>query len=115
MDIQVKDPSTGALLMLDARPEQHRGEHGFRIRHPNGSGFLIVNRSGTWRVADDHHIDAGFLINIGLALEGHSVREQTGTNAKESSQAGDDLPYTDNQPNINSGFGDEGMINPNES
>jgi hypothetical protein len=65
MDIQVKDPSTGALLLLEARPERYRGEHGFRIRHPNGSGFLVVNRSGSWRVADDHHIEADFLVNTG--------------------------------------------------
>ena len=120
MDIQVKDPSTGALLLLNARPERHKGEQGFRIRHPNGSGFLIVNRSGTWRAADDHHIDTDLLINIGLALEGHPLKEQMGSTPPEGNQPkkkelpDESLPYTDNQPNVNSGLGDEGTINPNE-
>jgi hypothetical protein len=108
MNIQVKDPSTGALLLLEAKPEQHRGEHGFRIRHPNGSGFLVVNRSGSWRVADDHHIEADFLVNIGLALEGHSVREQTGPNMKDNDQSDGNPLY------INSGMGNEGDVNPNK-
>lgn len=76
MQLEVKDPATGALLQLDAKPEQHKGEHGYRIRRPNSSGFLIVNRAGTWRSADDHHVDAGLLTNIGLALEGYDLKEQ---------------------------------------
>jgi hypothetical protein len=76
MQIEVKDPATGAILQLDAKPEQHLGEHGYRIRHPNGSGFLVVNRSGAWRSADDHHVDTALLTNIGLALEGHELKEQ---------------------------------------
>lgn len=76
MQIAVKDPATEALLQLDARPEQLHGEHGFRIRHPNGSGFFITNRSGTWRPEDGHIVDPEFLINIGLALEGHQLKEQ---------------------------------------
>ena len=78
MKIEVKDPSTGALLDLDAKPERHHGLHGFRIRHANGSSFFISNRSGTWEPADSHHLDAGFLINIGLALEGYDLSEQKG-------------------------------------
>lgn len=78
MQIEVKDPETGALLTLNAKPEHFKGMQGFRVMHPNGSNFFIANRSGTWRSADDHHIDTAFLINIGLALEGHGLREQTG-------------------------------------
>jgi hypothetical protein len=78
MQIEVKEPTTGALLQLNAKPEHFKGMQGFRIIHPNGSNFFIANRSGTWRSADDHHIDADFLINIGLALEGHQLHEQTG-------------------------------------
>ncbi|MDB4919389.1 hypothetical protein [Mucilaginibacter sp.] len=76
MHLEVKDPSTGALLRLEAKPEQIAGEHGFRIRHPNGSSFFIANRSGTWRSADDHAIDEEFLVNIGLAMEGYKLKEQ---------------------------------------
>jgi hypothetical protein len=86
MDIEVKDPATGAMLRLEARPEQVNGVHGFRIRHPNGSGFFITSQSGTWRPGDDHHIDADFLINIGLALERQKLSEQIGP----------EPPYTDN-------------------
>lgn len=76
MNIEVKDPATGALLALTAKPEHFKGTHGFRILHPNGSGFFIDNRTGTWHSADDHHIDTDFLTNIGLALEGRSIEEQ---------------------------------------
>jgi hypothetical protein len=76
MEIEVKDPATGALLQLEAKPEQHKGEHGYRIRHPNGSGFLIINRGGAWRSADDHHVEPELLANIGLALEKHNLKEQ---------------------------------------
>jgi hypothetical protein len=78
MEINVKDPKTGALLQLNAKPEQVHGVHGFRIRHPNHSGFFIANRGGVWRVMDDHHIEPEMLANIGLALEGYSIRAQTG-------------------------------------
>ena len=76
MQIEVKDPQTGALLQLEAKPEQVKGEHGYRIRHPNGSGFFIANRAGTWRSADDHFVDPEFLVNIGLALEGYDLGDQ---------------------------------------
>lgn len=76
MQLEVKDPQTGALLQLKAKPEQLKGEHGYRIRHPNGSGFFIANRAGTWRSADDHLVDPEFLVNIGLALEGYDLDEQ---------------------------------------
>ncbi|MBL4677287.1 MAG: hypothetical protein JKY70_13940 [Mucilaginibacter sp.] len=76
MKIEVKDPSTGVLLHLQAKPESFNGMHGYRILHENGSGFLIVNRSGKWQSADDHHVDADFLVNIGLALEGRGLDEQ---------------------------------------
>jgi hypothetical protein len=121
MDIQVKDPDTGALLALNAKPEQYQGIHGFRITRPNGSGFFITSRSGAWRSVDDHHIDAGLLINIGLALEGYPLKEQQVRNdTQESPEQNQDStkdssePYTDNQPNINTGIGDEGAINPNK-
>lgn len=76
MQLEVKDPQTGALLQMEAKPEQVKGIHGYRIRHPNGSGFFIANRNGTWRSADDHLVDPEFLVNIGLALEGHDLNEQ---------------------------------------
>ena len=78
MQIEVKEPATGALLRLDAKTENYKGVHGMRIRHPNGSSFFIVSKSGAWRSADDHHIDPDFLINIGLALEGRKLSEQMG-------------------------------------
>ena len=76
MEIEVKDPSTGALLHLHAKPEHFEGMHGFRISHPNGSGFFIANKGGVWRSADDHHVDNDFLANIGLALEGYEPSDQ---------------------------------------
>ncbi|MCQ6957575.1 hypothetical protein [Mucilaginibacter aquariorum] len=76
MKIGVKDPSTGALLYLQVKPENINGLHGFRIMHENGSSFLIINRLGKWQSADDHHVDAEFLVNIGLALEGEKIQEQ---------------------------------------
>jgi hypothetical protein len=88
MDIQVKDPDTGALLALNARPEQYRGIHGFRITRPNGAGFFIISRSGAWRSVDDHRIDTGLLINIGLALEGYPLREQQTVNALPENMPG---------------------------
>lgn len=107
MEINVKDPETGVLLLLDARPEQRHGVHGFRIRHPNHSGFFIANRGGAWRVMDDHRVEPELLANIGLALEGHSVREQV-------SRSSDDTFDTDNQPNVNNGIGGESIIDPNK-
>lgn len=76
MKLEVKDPSTGALLSLQAKPESFNGLHGYRILHDNGSGFLIVNKSGKWQSADDHHVEADFLVNIALALEGQSLDDQ---------------------------------------
>ena len=76
MQIEVKDPATGALLLLEAKPERYLGKQGYRIRHPNGSGFLIINRLGAWRSADDHRVEPELLANIGLALEGHQLKEQ---------------------------------------
>lgn len=76
MKIEVKDPATGALLNLDAKPERYHDLRGFRIRHKNGSSFFITNSSGKWQPADHHHIEPDFLINIGLALEGKSLHEQ---------------------------------------
>ncbi len=78
MQIEVKEPATGALLLLDARTEKYEGMHGMRIRHPNGSSFFIVPKAGAWRSADDHHVDPEFLANIGLALEGRKLSEQIG-------------------------------------
>jgi len=76
MNIKVKDPSTGALLNLDAKQEKYHDPHGVRINHPNGSSFFISNKSGTWEPADNHTIDPIFLINIGLVLEHHDLEEQ---------------------------------------
>jgi hypothetical protein len=76
MELEVKDPITGALLRLNAKPENFEGQHGYRIMHPNGSGFFIVNRSGAWRSGDDHHVEPDLLINIGLALEGGKLSDQ---------------------------------------
>jgi ribosomal protein S12 methylthiotransferase accessory factor YcaO len=76
MQIEVKEPGTGALLRLDAKTENYKGLHGMRIRYPNGASFFIVAKSGAWRSADDHHVAPGFLANIGLALEGRKLSEQ---------------------------------------
>ena len=76
MELEVKDPDTGVLLRLNAKPEHLDGRHGYRIMHPNGSGFFIVNQSGAWRSADDHHVDPDLLTNIGLALEGGKLSDQ---------------------------------------
>jgi hypothetical protein len=80
MNIEVKDPTTGVLMQLTAKPEHFNGMHGFRILHPNGSSFFIVNKAGAWRSADDHHIDSELLINIGLALEGYDLIDQVTNN-----------------------------------
>ena len=76
MKLAVKDPSTGALLNLDAKSENYMGLHGFRILRENGSGFFIHNRLGTWQADEEHHIGPEFLVNIGLALEGGKLNEQ---------------------------------------
>ncbi len=76
MEIEVKDPTTGVKLKLAARSENFKGLHGFRIFHPNGSNFFISSKNGTWRSGDDHHVDADFLINIGLALEGADLENK---------------------------------------
>jgi len=66
-----ESPRNRYIDALDAKPEQHLREHGYPVLHPNGSGFLIANRSGAWRSADDSYVDSALLTNIGLALEGH--------------------------------------------
>lgn len=109
MELQVKDPATGALLLYSAKPEQWHGTHGFRIQHEGSSGFLIAHRGGTWQVMDDHPIGPELLVNIGLALEHYPLEEQT--RMTESTDEGYD---TDNQPNLNSGIGEEGLIDPNK-
>ena len=76
MELFVKDPSTGALLRFEARPERLGNDHGFHIINQVGSGFFIANRSGTWRVMDGHHVEPELLTNIGLALEGRPLKEQ---------------------------------------
>jgi len=76
MEITVKDPVSGADKRYNAKPMQLHGLHGFYLTHPNGSGFFVANRGGTWRIMDDHHVDPDELINIGLALEGRDQREQ---------------------------------------
>jgi len=90
MKLEVKEPSTGALLHLEAKPERHYGLRGFRIVHPNGSSFFISNKSGTWEPADSHHIDPVFLINIGLALEHYDLKEQVGNVKPEDGETADD-------------------------
>ena len=76
MELFVKDPSTGALLRFEARPERLGSDQGFYMINPMGSGFFIANRSGTWRVVDGHHVEPELLTNIGLALEGRPLKEQ---------------------------------------
>src|SRR5258708_850185 len=110
MELQVKDPGTGVLLSYTARPERLHELHGYRILSSNGAGFFIASRGGTWRVLDGHPVAAELLANIGLALEHHPLREQTGM-----FKTADDNGYdTDNQPNLNSGVGDEALIDPNK-
>lgn len=110
MELQVKDPGTGALLFYTARPEQLHGVHGVRILRESSAGFFIAHRGGAWRVMDDHHIEPELLMNIGLALEHHPLQEQIG-----STEVAKDEGYeTDNQPHLNSGTGDEGLIDPNK-
>ena len=69
MKFTAKDPSTGIMHALEAKPEKYNGEQGYRILYENGSNFFIANKYGTWRLMDDHFADAGFLENIGLAIE----------------------------------------------
>lgn len=76
MQIEVREPGTGALLRLDAKAENYKGVHGMRIRYPNGASFFVVAKSGIWLSGDDHHVAPGFLANIGLALEGRKLSEQ---------------------------------------
>lgn len=71
MKFTAKDPSTGFVHSLEAKPEKYNGEQGYRIFYDNGSSFFIANKLGTWRVTDDHFADVGFLENIGLAIEHH--------------------------------------------
>jgi len=76
MQLPVKDPATGAQLLLEAKPEKWHGEQGFRIRHPNGSGFWISARSGAWQAEDGQPVDRDLLINIEIALAHHPFKEQ---------------------------------------
>lgn len=76
MKIEVKEPGTGVLLLLDAKSENYQGKHGMRIRYPNGANFFIIAQSGAWRSADHHHVAPRFLINIGMAIEGRKLTEQ---------------------------------------
>jgi hypothetical protein len=103
MELQVKDPGTGVLLPYTANPERLHELHGFRILPPNGAGFFIASRGGAWRVMDGHVIAPEFLANIGLALERHPLWEQL-----------TERYDTDNQPNLNSGLGDESLTGPNK-
>ena len=70
MKLTVTDPSTGIPLQLDVKPDRLEAEAGYRITYMNGSSFFISNKLGTWRVADDHHVDPDLLVEIGLAIEG---------------------------------------------
>ncbi|MDO3627630.1 hypothetical protein [Mucilaginibacter sp. BT774] len=72
----MKDPETSVLLPLQAKPEQRHGVHAFGIRQPNHPGFFIANRSDAWGVMDNRHVEPELLVNIGLALEEHFVKEQ---------------------------------------
>jgi len=76
MQINVKDPQSGVLLTLEAKPERWHNVQGFRIIHPDGSNFWISSHSGAWQAEDGRHIDSQLLINIGLALEHHPYSEQ---------------------------------------
>jgi hypothetical protein len=82
MKLNVKDPATGAGLLLHAKPMQVHNVHGFYLKHPNGSGFFVANQGGAWRVMDDHHVEPRLLINIGLALEGRDWSEQVSLGGK---------------------------------
>lgn len=73
MKIIVKDPPTGNMIPLEVRPERYHNEQGYRIIYANGSHFFISNKLGTWRPADDHHVEPELLIQIGLAIEGQQV------------------------------------------
>jgi hypothetical protein len=73
MKITIKDPSTGAVIPLEARPESYHHEQGYRIFYPTGSNFLICCKLGAWRIIDDHHVDPDMLVQIGLAIEGQEV------------------------------------------
>jgi hypothetical protein len=59
---------------------------------------------------DGHAVEPELLVNISLALEHHPLREQTGIIAAAQDEGYD----TDNQPNLNSGMGNEALIDPNE-
>lgn len=69
MKFTITDPLTGMPVLLEARPQSFHHEPGFRIIYPNGSGFFICNKFGTWHAADDHHVDPDLLVQIGLAIE----------------------------------------------
>lgn len=56
-------------LLLQARPERYNGEQGYRIISEYGSNFFISNKYGSWRLADDHHVDPLLLEQVGLAIE----------------------------------------------
>ena len=76
MELFVKDPSTGALLRFEARPERLGSDHGFHIINAMGTSFFIASQSGTWRAIVWHHVEPELLTNIGLALEGRPLKEQ---------------------------------------
>ncbi|MDO3628384.1 hypothetical protein [Mucilaginibacter sp. BT774] len=76
MELFVKDPSTGALLRFEARPERLGSDQGFHIINAMGNGFFIASKFGAWRVVDGHHVEPELLTNIGLALEGRPLKEQ---------------------------------------
>ena len=69
MKFTVVEPSTKVPLQLEARPERFNGEAGYRILCDYGSNFFISNKYGSWRVADNHHVESELLEKIGLAIE----------------------------------------------
>ncbi|MGV3508882.1 MAG: hypothetical protein ACO1N7_06280 [Sphingobacteriaceae bacterium] len=75
MKLTITDSSTQAPILLEVKPESHLNEVGYRVIYPNGTNFFISNKLGTWRVADDHHVDPDLLIQIGLAIENNKFEK----------------------------------------
>lgn len=69
MRLKVADPSTGAAMLIDAKPDRLHNAQGYRITSPNGSSFIISNRFGFWRREDNYPMDPLLIAGIGEAIE----------------------------------------------
>lgn len=65
--ITIKEPITGERLDLVAQPEDYNGDQGWRIITSDKDSFVMLEKDGTWQVADDD-VHPDIVEAIGKAL-----------------------------------------------